>query len=177
MIDLHDHDVLTVPEAMALLDLERDEIVDLSARGVIKSKAIGKSRVFLRSAIEDARQLIIAIKRPSLLGDVALAMDRLDVCGAPAGLAHPGWLYALRCDAAALTKIGKAIDPVSRIAELARMNASPLRLLGLAHDGRREAGFHRLYATARAHGEWFAIDFNPLPFDRLCATCRSEPPR
>lgn len=87
-----------------------------------------------------------------------------------------GWLYALRCDAVGLTKIGKAIDPLPRIAELERMNAASLRLLGLAHDQRHESVIHRKYGAHRRHGEWFAIDENPLPFDGKCATCRGLSP-
>lgn len=51
MIDLHDHDVLTVPEAMVLLRMGRDAIYTGCAKGTIPHRRIGKHLRFSRTAL------------------------------------------------------------------------------------------------------------------------------
>jgi hypothetical protein len=85
---------------------------------------------------------------------------------------NAGWVYAIGCPSIGMIKIGKAVDPIARLAELERMNAAPLVLLGLSHGLWLETTLHRRYAAHRHHGEWFKIDENPLPDVITCTTCR-----
>jgi len=172
--------ILTADQVAEILGVDRVTVLDLSARGIIPTKSLGRTRMFRKMGIEDAREYIrlALICRPTrtapvpLLEQVAIEVARLSACG-PAR----GWVYALHCESVGLTKIGRAVDPIPRIAELERMNAAPLTLLGLAHGQDNEQTLHRRYAERRAHGEWFAlpIGVNPLAFDGKCTTCRGAP--
>ncbi len=166
--------VLTVDELAAELCVDPRMIEVLAAHDLIGSFVIGNSRRILRQSIPGDLAALAALKATTkLLSDVASVMSKLDKACDPQGVCI-GWLYAIRCDAVGLTKIGKAINPMTRIADLARMNAAPLILVGLAHDQRAEFAVHRKFSRNRAHGEWFAINENPLPFDGTCVTCRGH---
>lgn len=68
-------------------------------------------------------------------------------------------------------KIGFAVEPKRRIAEIQRMSPSLLRVLALIDGDRKYEGeLHRYFAKLRQYGEWFKaeqelLDFiaNPLP--------------
>lgn len=170
-------ETMSVDEVAQLLGISRIAVNALAARGVIPCRQLGRRRIFVRSYVEESREavalaLLVEPERTPLLDDVRAAMKRLALCPTP----PVGWLYALRCESVKLTKIGKAVDPVARIAELERMNAAPLILVGLAHGMRAETELHRRHSARRAHGEWFAIDVNPLPFDGRCVVCRGAVP-
>lgn len=53
-------------------------------------------------------------------------------------------------------KIGRALDPHKRLAELGTMSPAPLEPLGLiTPGGLTEAEVHQRFADLRLHGEWF----------------------
>jgi hypothetical protein len=116
------------------------------------------------------REAVAKAKPRSLAEQVAYALTELR-CGAYGN----GYVYALRCDLVGLVKIGRADVPQFRIADLERMNAAPLRLVGLAHGADFEGSIQRRHVKHRKHGEWFAINDNPLPvIDGMCLTCRER---
>jgi hypothetical protein len=69
-----------------------------------------------------------------------------------------GFVYFIRDDVTGLTKVGWALNPQKRLANLQTGSPVPLRLLGSIR-GRREseAYLHDLFAHARRHGEWFEL--------------------
>jgi hypothetical protein len=55
-----------------------------------------------------------------------------------------------------LIKIGKAKDPVSRLAQISTHSPIPVRIFALAPGGETaERAYHRQFAEFRRHGEWF----------------------
>lgn len=73
-------------------------------------------------------------------------------------------IYYLKCEASGLTKIGKSTNVFGRIRDIQRMGGMPLVLVALLvgyTDEERE--LHRLHASKRRHGEWFALDPEDVP--------------
>lgn len=64
-----------------------------------------------------------------------------------------------------LIKIGRAIDPNVRFAELRTMSPVPLKPLGVVSSDRfAEVELHRRFQGLRSHGEWFDADVSLLTF-------------
>jgi hypothetical protein len=104
------------------------------------------------------------------------AMRYIDRLCFPDGDIAPdaGYVYAIQARDGGPIKIGKAAAPADRLAGIQRMNPAPLVLLGLAHGDAEERHLHDRYMKRRLHGEWFAIDENPLPIGGTCLTCSPE---
>lgn len=85
-----------------------------------------------------------------------------------------GYVYAVRHAGGGPTKIGRAADPLPRLADLQRMNPAPLVLVGLGHGASWERALHSQHMKQRVHGEWFLLDKNPLPVSDRCHLCRLE---
>lgn len=67
-------------------------------------------------------------------------------------------VYLIGCEGSRLVKIGHSRNPAKRLAELARMSASPVKLLwqsGPEHGMEAEQHLHRVFRSYRQHGEWF----------------------
>lgn len=60
--------------------------------------------------------------------------------------------YFIRGEVTGLIKIGQSIDPVRRLADLAKCGSEPLSLLAI---GGSERALHAELASDRVHGEWF----------------------
>lgn len=60
--------------------------------------------------------------------------------------------YFVRGTVTGLIKIGTSIDPVRRLAELAKNGSEPLDLLAIGGD---ERDLHQRLSSDRVHGEWF----------------------
>ena len=67
--------------------------------------------------------------------------------------------YFIRGEITGLIKIGKSIDPIQRLAALAKQGSEPLSLLAVGGD---ERSLHRELAADRVHGEWFRPTENVL---------------
>jgi hypothetical protein len=84
-----------------------------------------------------------------------------------------GFTYVIRQVGQSVVKIGKAIDPPARLADIQRMNGGELELVSLSHYNRLEGELHREHAVVRRHGEWFALDVDPAPLvEGECLGCR-----
>jgi uncharacterized phage protein (TIGR02220 family) len=74
----------------------------------------------------------------------------------PAPATAPKAVYFIRGATTGLIKIGESVDPVVRLAELARCGSESLELLAiLANGSRSERELHEKHAADRVHGEWF----------------------
>lgn len=119
-----------------------------------------------------SRRLNPCERVPLFLVEVAREAARIDA-SCPRPLARDGWIYAIRQHTgSSLIKIGKAADPLRRLAEIQAMNASELQLVGLAHGASLEGDLHFHLSKFRAHGEWFDVRSNPIPAtERGCFGC------
>jgi hypothetical protein len=107
--------------------------------------------------------------------DLAMAVRSMlceidDLCF-PEGAPNAGYVYAVRQAGGGPVKIGMAHDPVKRLLGIQCMNPHPLIVLGLAHGAANEGHLHNRHKASRLHGEWFALDENPLPITDTCLTC------
>lgn len=83
-----------------------------------------------------------------------------------------GFVYAVD-DGSGLIKIGATDHIRTRLRALQLMNGHRVRLLGVSHDLYLEQVLHSRYAANRMHGEWFALDHNPLELrSGRCVSCR-----
>ena len=69
--------------------------------------------------------------------------------------ARDGFAYFVGGDAGAI-KIGRSVNPETRLKELQAGSPIPLRILALRPGKDRERLYHQLFAAHRLHGEWFA---------------------
>jgi hypothetical protein len=96
--------------------------------------------------------------------EIDAALKALERCAERAGRGgNVGYVYAVGSLAPSLVKIGRCADPRTRLIDLQNMNATKLRLVGLAHFAELEAELHQDYGHRRKHGEWFLLARNPLP--------------
>lgn len=112
--------------------------------------------------------------KPHLMPELVIreldaALEMLTCSGADS------FTYAVR-DGSGLTKIGSTKGDAARglqrrIRQLQLGNGSRLHLLGIAHDEAFERVLHARYAAVRKHGEWFAIEGNPLPIVGMRCVC------
>lgn len=74
-------------------------------------------------------------------------------------------IYFIQPVSGGLIKIGYAINPQKRLAEIQRMSPATLRILAtIEGDRKREAELHRQYASLRIYGEWFRAEKRLLEF-------------
>jgi T5orf172 domain len=77
----------------------------------------------------------------------------------------PGEVYFLRDVQRARIKIGYSINAYKRMKSLRLMSSTPLEFMGSIGSPRWfEQGVHRLFASQRAHGEWFSESDDLLEF-------------
>lgn len=77
-------------------------------------------------------------------------------CRTPSG---EGYVYFMQATHGGPVKIGWAVDPAARLAELQTGHPDTLVIRRLVKGDRKlEAQLHRHYASARLRGEWFALD-------------------
>jgi hypothetical protein len=104
-----------------------------------------------------------------ITAEVAARAAELDAgCGHGAGL---GYVYVVAQQGCGLLKIGKAADPVARVADLQAMNGAPLSLVGLCHDARVERVLHDRFGRERVRGEWVRLDASPVGLSSPCWSC------
>lgn len=66
------------------------------------------------------------------------------------------YVYVIGSSDSRLVKIGKSIDPESRLAEIQRMSPVKLNVLWTTEGGLElEGSLHRHFKHRRSHGEWF----------------------
>lgn len=72
-------------------------------------------------------------------------------------------VYVIGSPSSTLVKIGRSTNLEQRIADLQRMSPVPLKVL-CTYDGgaELEAALHRYFKDCRSHGEWFALDGDPV---------------
>ncbi len=84
--------------------------------------------------------------------------------------------YFLHNPLTTLVKIGRSTALTARQRDLETMNGTPLRLLGqLPNNVERQ--YHRQFADARRHGEWFALTPALAEFLRHTFGCRIQAPK
>ena len=78
---------------------------------------------------------------------------------------RPGYVYLIESRCKSLTKIGRSIDPSSRIAAISNMSGG----VGKVYVGCMvkdhvaiESALHLLYSEYRTRGEWFSVEFSYL---------------
>lgn len=74
-------------------------------------------------------------------------------------------IYFIQPVSGGLIKIGFAIDPQKRLAEIQRMSPATLQILAtIEGDRKREAELHQRFAGLRIYGEWFRAEKRLLDF-------------
>lgn len=109
-------------------------------------------------------------QRMPVIAEVEAALERLhERCGR---YARPdvGFTYLVRQRETGLVKIGKSVDPVSRIGDLQNMNGGVLEVVGIVHNADMERYLHDRHEADRRHGEWFKVG-DPLPAGEVCIGC------
>lgn len=69
-----------------------------------------------------------------------------------------GYVYFIQAEDSGLIKIGRAADPIRRLAAMQTGSAEPLRILRTiraADDKALERDMHRRFSNCRVRGEWF----------------------
>lgn len=127
------------------------------------------SRMRRRTENQWANDLKVAV------GVATIALrDRCGVYADRAFGSSGGLVYAI--EAGGLIKVGRSMRMRSQFGRLDQIQAMcpvPVRLLSICHGhSQAESAVHRVHRKARHHGEWFALDSDPLHCsDIMCWGC------